>query len=61
MPDDAPSLGQRAKGILQARYGLDGPEQTLREIADGLGVSSERVRQIEQQALDELREAFVRV
>jgi RNA polymerase primary sigma factor len=55
------SLDHRAKGILHARYGLDGPEQTLRQIAEGMGVSAERVRQIEQQALGELREAFVRV
>lgn len=55
------SLDRRAKRILHARYGLDGPAQTLREIADGIGVSAERVRQIEQQALGELREAFVRV
>jgi RNA polymerase primary sigma factor len=54
------SLDHRAKDILHARYGLDGPAQTLREIADGIGVSPERVRQIEQQALGELREAFVR-
>jgi RNA polymerase sigma factor (sigma-70 family) len=54
------SLDHRAKGILHARYGLDGPEQTLRQIADGIGVSPERVRQIEQQALGELREGFVR-
>jgi RNA polymerase sigma factor (sigma-70 family) len=55
------SLDHRARGILHARYGLDGPAQTLREIADGIGVSPERVRQIEQQALAELREGFVRV
>jgi RNA polymerase sigma factor (sigma-70 family) len=55
------SLDRRARRILHAHYGLDGPEQTLREIAEGMGVSAERVRQIEQQALGELREAFVRV
>lgn len=52
------SLDHRAKGILHARYGLDGPERTLREIAESMGVSSERVRQIEQQALGEMRDAF---
>jgi RNA polymerase sigma factor (sigma-70 family) len=55
------SLDRRARGILHARYGLDGPAQTLREIAERMGVSPERVRQIEQQALGELREGFVRV
>ncbi len=54
------SLDRRARRILHARYGLDGPPRTLREIADGMGVSPERVRQIEQQALGELREGFVR-
>lgn len=52
------SLDHRAKRILCARYGLDGPERTLREIADSIGLSPERVRQIEQQALGELHDAF---
>jgi DNA-directed RNA polymerase sigma subunit (sigma70/sigma32) len=34
--------------------GFDGHEDTLREIADELELSAERVRQIEQRALDEL-------
>ncbi len=54
------SLDHRSRGILHARYGLDGPPQTLREIAEEMGVSPERVRQIEQQALSELRDAFIR-
>ena len=33
------------------------PQQTLREIAGGLGVSVERVRQIEERALGKLRDA----
>jgi RNA polymerase primary sigma factor len=53
------SLDDRAKRVLHARYGLDGPARTLREIADGIGLSPERVRQIEQQALGELHDAFV--
>ena len=40
---------------MRGRFGLDGPEQTLRELAGQLGVSAERVRQIEQRALDKLR------
>jgi RNA polymerase primary sigma factor len=50
-------LDHRARGILEARFGLVGESRTLREIASGLGISAERVRQIEQQALTELREA----
>ena len=37
--------------------GFQGPERTLRELGSSLGVSAERVRQIEQGALDKLREA----
>jgi DNA-directed RNA polymerase sigma subunit (sigma70/sigma32) len=36
---------------------LDGPERTLREVAGELGVSAERVRQLEQRALAKLRAA----
>jgi RNA polymerase primary sigma factor len=53
------ALDDRARTVLHAHYGLGGPERTLREIADGMGVSPERVRQIEQQALGELHEALV--
>jgi RNA polymerase primary sigma factor len=50
-------LDGRERMIVRARYGLDGPERTLRELAQALGVSAERVRQIEGRALDKLREA----
>jgi RNA polymerase sigma factor (sigma-70 family) len=50
-------LSDRERTILRARYGLDGEEQTLRQIAGGLGVSAERVRQIEERALAKLRSA----
>jgi RNA polymerase sigma factor (sigma-70 family) len=48
-------LSERERAIVCARYGLDGPEKTLRELGGTLGVSAERVRQIEQRALDKLR------
>jgi len=41
--------------IVRARFGLDGREQTLRELGGRLALSAERVRQIEQRALDKLR------
>jgi RNA polymerase primary sigma factor len=50
-------LDERERTIMRARYGLDGPKRTLRELALVLGVSAERVRQIEGRALDKLREA----
>lgn len=51
------SLNDRERTILRSRYGLNGPEQSLRGLADGLGLSHERVRQIEQRALGKLRSA----
>ena len=51
-------LGERERGIVSAHYGLGCPAQTLREIAGRLGVSVERVRQLEERALARLRDAF---
>jgi RNA polymerase sigma factor (sigma-70 family) len=45
------SLNDRERMVLRARYGLDGPEQSLRDLGDRIGVSGERVRQIEQREL----------
>jgi RNA polymerase sigma factor (sigma-70 family) len=53
------SLTARERGILRARYGLGGPTKTLRELGGELRVSAERVRQIEERALNKLREAAV--
>ena len=47
-------LSDRERQILRARYGLDGEEQSLRQVAERLGLSAERVRQLEQRALGKL-------
>ena len=48
-------LGDRERDVLRARYGLDGGEElSLRAVGDRLGLSGERVRQIERRALGKL-------
>tara|TARA_R110000868_G_scaffold78701_4_gene224236 strand:- start:445 stop:774 length:330 start_codon:yes stop_codon:yes gene_type:complete len=50
------TLTKREQRVLSARFGLDtGEERTLREIGDELGVSVERIRQIESKGLRKLR------
>jgi RNA polymerase primary sigma factor len=48
-------LTRRERMVIEARYGLGGPERTLRELGQFMGVSAERVRQIEQTALEKMR------
>jgi RNA polymerase sigma factor (sigma-70 family) len=57
LPQLLETLTERERTVVTGRFGLDGQERTLREIGDRLGVSAERVRQIEQRALERLREA----
>jgi RNA polymerase primary sigma factor len=48
-------IGVRARRILELRYGLNGRRpQTLSQVAGELGVSRERVRQLERKTLLEL-------
>ena len=58
LPGLLEDLDERERTIVSCRFGLEGPEQTLREIAEAFGISAERVRQLEQRALDKLREAL---
>jgi RNA polymerase primary sigma factor len=55
----ADQLDDRERTVLSSHYGLGRPHQTLGEIAAGLGLTAERVRQIEKRALEKLREAVV--
>ena len=50
------SLNPRMRKVLALRFGLDGEKpQTLEEVGSGLGITRERVRQLESRALRELR------
>ncbi len=50
------SIGDREKAVLDLRFGItNGRPHTLAEVAENLGVSRERIRQIEQEALKKLR------
>jgi len=50
------TLNPRMRRVLALRFGLDGERpQTLEEVGAGLGITRERVRQLESRALRELR------
>jgi RNA polymerase primary sigma factor len=56
------SLDARERAILNARFGLDGEEgETLDEIGHKLGVTRERIRQIQEIALAKLRRRIEKV
>jgi DNA-directed RNA polymerase sigma subunit (sigma70/sigma32) len=50
-------VNERERAVIRDRFGLAGSERTLRELGQTLGVSAERVRQIEQSALEKMRAA----
>jgi RNA polymerase primary sigma factor len=49
------NLTARERGIVRARFGFDGEAEPLLDIGQRLGISAERVRQIEEHALAKLR------
>ena len=52
-------IDERAARILKLRYGLEGEDpMTLKEIGERIGLTRERVRQIEHEALNKLRTAM---
>jgi RNA polymerase sigma factor (sigma-70 family) len=56
LADALKSLNPRMRHVLALRFGLDGTvPQTLEEVGAGLGITRERVRQLESRALRELR------
>src|SRR3954463_7746085 len=53
-------IDERAAKILKLRYGLDGEDpMTLKEIGERIGLTRERVRQIEHEALGRLRDSMM--
>jgi RNA polymerase primary sigma factor len=50
-------LCDRERQILLSHFGIRRPAQTLRQIGSRLGLSAERVRQVEEGALEKLRGA----
>ena len=55
-------LPDREAQILRLRYGLaDGRVYTLEEVGQTIGVTRERVRQLEAQALNRLRQSSAHV
>jgi RNA polymerase primary sigma factor len=53
-------IDDRAAKILKLRYGLEGEEpMTLKEIGQRIGLTRERVRQIEHEALRKLRDSMM--
>jgi RNA polymerase primary sigma factor len=53
------TLTRREREILYLHHGIDGPAMSLRAIGESLGISAERVRQIEAESFQKLRDAML--
>lgn len=54
------NIDEREATILRLRYGLDGEDpMTLKQIGERIGLTRERVRQIEHEALSKLRDSML--
>ena len=51
-------LDDRSRQIILRRWLKDGEKATLQELADEYGVSAERIRQIESNAMKKMRALF---
>lgn len=53
------NLSYRSKRVIELRYGInsDGEQRTLEEVGHLVGLTKERIRQIEREAMQQLREA----
>jgi len=54
------SLSQREREVIQRRFGLRGDPETLDAIGCALGCSRERIRQLQQSALRNLKRRLTR-
>ena len=52
------SLDERSRRIVEARWLSQGDSSTLHDLADEFGVSAERIRQIEQKAMEKMKVAL---
>jgi RNA polymerase primary sigma factor len=53
------ALDERERTVLWSHYGLGRPARTLGTIGSELGLTAERIRQIEKEALEKLRQAAI--
>ena len=58
MTEAMKDLDERSQDILQSRW-LTDDKMTLHELADRYGISAERIRQLEANAIKKLRTAIV--
>jgi RNA polymerase sigma-32 factor len=52
------SLDERSRRIVEARWLTQDSSATLHDLADEFGVSAERIRQIEQKAMEKMKIAL---